>query len=148
MNRRLCAALLLAAALALPPPVAASPASEGLVAYDHGAAAHYAANYDDGEWERIIRRHISWGQHDAATFPYSPEGYYCVHPDFAIGNVLTLSNPRTGVWIRCTIGDAVATQDVRLWRSRWCVEMSWAAFRALSLDEGNEVVVWVMGGGG
>ncbi len=134
---------------ATPPPATATattaPASgmtTGLTMIGDGAAAYYAAAYDRGGWDAIIRAHLRFGHADAATFPYSPDGYYCVHPDYAFGNVLTLQNPRTGATIRCTVADAVAPGDIPVWRSRWQIELSTAAFDALGLGGGNRVTVW------
>lgn len=116
--------------------------TDGLTLIGDGPAAYYARAYDQGGWDAIIQTHIGHGQGDAKSFPYSPQGYYCVHPDFVFGNILTLQNPKTGVTIRCTIADAVAPWDVPTWRSRWQVELSTAAFDALGLNGGNRVTVW------
>lgn len=109
-----------------------------------GGAVFYAPGYDAGGWDAIIRTHLSNGRGSAATFPYSPEGYYCVHPDFVFGNVLTLQNPATGKTLRCTVADAVAPYDQPNWRRKAVIEVSYALFTALGLDAGNRVTVWAM----
>ena len=118
--------------------------TDGLVVIDSGSAAFYSQSYDYGGWSRIIQRRIGWGQHDPATYPYSDEGYYCVHPDYVFGNVLTLRNPRTGVTLTCTIGDNVALGDQAVWRRRWVIEVSHVLFVALGLEYGNTVEVLVL----
>lgn len=138
----------------VPPPTATATAQlptatpdplAGLVMIARGPAAFYGAGYDRGGWEAIIHRHIQYGQVNDNTFAWSPQGYYCVHPDYHLGNILTLQNPRTGKTIQCTVADAVDAGDEALWRSRWKVEMSYAAFTALALNgEANIVTVWVL----
>ena len=124
------------------PPAAAVNPTAGLTQVGDGGAAFYAPGYDNGGWDAIIRTHMRGGQGDPKTFPYSPEGYYCVHPDFVFGNVLTLQNPETGKTIRCTVADAVAPGDQGYWRSRFVIELSYASFTALGLDRSNHVTVW------
>lgn len=127
------------------PPTATPDPLAGLTIVGRGPAAFYDPNYDRGGWDAIIRTHIRFGQTDSATFAWSSQGYYCVHPDYHLGNILTLQNPRTGVMIRCTVADVVDRGDEALWRSRWKVEMSYAAFTALALNrDENIVTVWVM----
>jgi hypothetical protein len=134
----------IAAAMGAAPVTAGKPPEEGLVVYDRGPAAYYSSSYDNGGWASIIARRLAWGQHDRDTFPYSPEGYYCVHPDFVFGNVVTLENPRTGATVQCTIADMVAPADQAHWRSSVVIEVSYRCFRALELNEGNEVELWVL----
>jgi hypothetical protein len=128
------------------PPAPTKPPSptDGLTLIADGGAEFYAPGFDAGGWDAIIRTHISGGQGSAATFPYSPQGYYCVHPDFAFGNILTLQNPETGKTIRCTVADAVAPWDQPNWRSHCVIEISYALYAALSLDQHNHVTVWAM----
>ncbi len=127
-----------------PKPTAPPNPVADLALIGDGGAVFYAPNYDWGGWDAIIRTHLSHGQASAATFPYSPEGYYCVHPDFAFGNVLTLQNPATGKTIRCTVADAVAPYDQPNWRRHCVIEISYALYTALGLDVGNHVTVWAM----
>ncbi len=127
----------------------ASPAppvnpTAGLTEIDEGGAAFYSPSYDNGGWDAIIRTHMSGGQGNPSTFPYSPEGYYCVHPDFVFGNVLTLQNMDTGKTIRCTVADAVAPVDQGYWRNHFVIEISYQLFTALGLNNGNHVRVWAM----
>lgn len=125
------------------PPAPVSPTA-GLTPVGEGGAAFYAPGYDNGGWDAIIRMHMRGGQGSPDTFPYSPEGYYCVHPDFVFGNVLTLQNMDTGKTLRCTVADAVAPGDQGYWRSRFVIEISYALFTALGLNNGNHVRVWAL----
>lgn len=113
----------------------------GLTPIGEGGAAFYSPGYDNGGWDAIIRTHMRGGQGSPDTFPYSPEGYYCVHPDFVFGNILTLQNTDTGKTIRCTVADAVAPQDQGYWRSHFVIEISYSLFTALGLNNGNHVRV-------
>lgn len=131
--------VLLALVIALLP--AAPAAARGLSVVAGGAAAFYGPAYDNGGWDKIIRAHIVSGQYDAATFPYDPQGFYCVHPDYAFGAILTVRNARTGRTGTCTVADTVALSDQPVWRARWAIEMSWAMFSWLGLDNGNQVEV-------
>lgn len=116
----------------------------GLTVIGEGGAAFYSPSYDNGGWDAIIRTHMSGGQGSPDTFPYSPDGYYCVHPDFVFGNVLTLQNMDTGKTIRCTVADAVAPWDQGYWRNHFVIEISYALFTALGLNNGNHVRVWAL----
>jgi hypothetical protein len=126
-----------------PPAVPTSPI-DGLTMIGQGGAAFYSPGYDNGGWDAIIRTHLGHGQGDPKTFPYSPDGFYCVHPDFVFGNILTVQNMDTGKTIRCTVADAVAPWDQGYWRNRFVIEMSYALFTALGLDHGNHVTVWAL----
>lgn len=129
-----------------PPPAPPAPASptDGLTPVGEGGAAFYSPSYDYGGWDAIIRTHMRGGQGSPDTFPYSPEGYYCVHPDFVFGNILTLQNTDTGKTIRCTVADAVAPWDQGYWRNHFVIEISYSLFSALGLNNGNHVRVWAM----
>jgi len=130
-----------ATATATPAPPTATPnPTAGLRQIGYGPAAFYDPNYDGGGWDAIIRAQTRYGHVNKDTFVYSPQGYYCVHPDYHLGAIFVLQNPRTGVTIRCTVADAVDRRDESLWRSRWHVEMSYAAFTALGLREGQNLV--------
>jgi len=122
---------------AVPAPPVATPAPGGLIGA--GRAAYYAASYDVAWWERTMRLYDSWGT-AVPGWQYDPNGYYCVHPDFKVGERLRLV--ANGVELTCTIGDSVASQHVASWRSRWAVEMSWPTFTALGLDRNNRVEVY------
>ena len=128
------------------PPTPTKPPNpmEGLSLVAEGGAEYYAPNYDWGGWDAIISTHIRGGQASPNSFPYSPQGYYCVHPDYVFGNVLTLQNPDTGKTIKCTVADAVAPWDQPNWRSHCVIEMSYAAYTALGLDQRNHVTVWAL----
>jgi len=126
------------------PPAPPADPTAGLTVIGEGGAAFYSSGYDDGGWDAIIRTHMRGGQGSPDTFPYSPEGYYCVHPDFIFGNILTLQNTDTGKTIRCTIADAVAPGDQGYWRTHFVIEISYRLFTALGLNNGNHVRVWAM----
>lgn len=126
------------------PPASPVNLTAGLTPIGEGGAAFYSPGYDNGGWDAIIRTHMRGGQGSPNTFPYSPEGYYCVHPDFAFGNILTLQNTDTGKTIRCTVADAVAPQDQGYWRSHFVIEISYSLFTALGLNSGNHVRVWAL----
>lgn len=130
-----------------PPPAPPAPPpspTAGLTEIGSGGAAFYAPGYDRGGWDAIINTHMRGGQGTSNTFPYSPDGFYCVHPDFVFGNVLTVQNMDTGKTLHCTVADAVAPWDQGVWRSRFVIEMSYALFTALGLDRGNHVTVWAL----
>lgn len=126
------------------PPASPVNLTAGLTPISEGGAAFYSPGYDNGGWDAIIRTHMRGGQGSPTTFPYSPEGYYCVHPDFAFGNILTLQNTDTGKTIRCTVADAVAPQDQGYWRNHFVIEISYSLFTALGLNNGNHVRVWAL----
>lgn len=120
--------------------------TDGLVVIADGAAAYYSDGWTGAGWERIRRIQAA----NAGLSPaqvYDRDGFYCVKIGFFPGNLLTLRNPRTGVTITCMTADVNAPQDNALWLSRWVVEVSWSAFKALELDEGNRVEVWIMPNG-
>lgn len=107
-----------------------------------GRAAYYSPSYDVAWWERTMRLYDSWGT-AIQGWQYDPNGYYCVHPDFRVGERLLLR--ANGVELTCTIGDTVAGQDVVGWRTRWAVELSYPTFTALGLDRNNRVEVYRAG---
>ncbi|MDQ3548339.1 MAG: lytic transglycosylase domain-containing protein, partial [Chloroflexota bacterium] len=107
-----------------------------------GQAAYYSPSYDVAWWERTMRLYDSWGT-AIDGWQYDPAGYYCVHPDFKVGERLLLR--ANGVELTCTIGDTVASQHVSGWRSRWAVELSYPTFSALGLDRNNRVEVLRIG---
>ncbi len=129
--------------VATPPvetPVVGTPAPGGVLGT--GQAAYYSPSYDVAWWERTMRLYDSWGT-AVAGWEYDPNGYYCVHPDFRVGERLRLR--ANGVELTCTIGDTVASQHVAGWRSRWAVELSYPTFTALGLDRNNRVEVYRVG---
>jgi hypothetical protein len=142
-------AILLLAATLLNPVAAMALAVPGDL--EVGPAAYYAASYDRGSpsgWERIIARHGIWGQLDLASFPYSPEGHYCVHPGSALGDRLTIQNAITGETVVCTVADAVAPRDLAHWRSSVVVELSYKAFADAGGEAFNLFVVTPADAGG
>ncbi|MHB8645880.1 MAG: RlpA-like double-psi beta-barrel domain-containing protein [Thermomicrobiales bacterium] len=129
-----------------PPATIAPPVNPttGLTMIGEGGAAFYSPSYDNGGWDAIIRTYMRGGQGNPDTFLYSPEGYYCVHPDFGFGSVLTLQNMETGKTIRCTVADTVAPWDQGYWRSHFVIEISYRLFTDLGLNNGNHVRVWAL----
>ena len=118
------------------------PVREEGKAIGEGRAAHYSPSYDTAWWEGAMSRHASWGN-AVDTWQVDPQGFYCVHPDYFVGERLKLeANERV---LECTIGDRVAEPHQLGWRSRWAVELSWSAFTALGLDRNNEVAVSYLG---
>ncbi|MEZ4569409.1 MAG: hypothetical protein R2849_03615 [Thermomicrobiales bacterium] len=107
-----------------------------------GRAAHYDPSYDSAWWERTMALHNSWGN---AVDYWAPNenGFYCVHPDYLIGERLKLE--ANGRVLECTIGDQVAIPHQIGWRAKWTVELSWSSFKALGLDRNNDVVVSYLG---
>jgi hypothetical protein len=101
-----------------------------------GPAAFYSSSYTDASWNRIFELHRSWGNVVPGGVR-SPNGLWCVHPDYRPGQVLVIgANGRT---ITCTVGDMVQSHHVGQWRSRWAIELSWSAFVALDLQRRNYV---------
>lgn len=124
-----------------PPAAPETPATPG-ASLGTGAAAYYSPSYDVAWWERTMRLYESWGT-AVAGWQYDPNGYYCVHPAYRVGQRLQLS--ANGVTITCTIGDAVQAQHVSNWYAKWVVELSWPTFKALGLDKKNVVTVHEVG---
>jgi hypothetical protein len=120
-----------------PAPPAETPAADGAV-LGTGRAAYYSPGYDVAWWERTMRLYDSWGT-AVKGWQYDPNGYYCVHPDFRVGQRLQLE--ANGVRLTCTIGDTVQAAHVPAWRMKWVVELSWTTFQALGLDKKNTVTV-------
>jgi hypothetical protein len=119
------------------PPVFSEQRAYRLIA--RGQAAYYNAGYTIAWWEGALQRHAGWGG-AVPGWQLDPNGYYYVHPDFRPGQRLFLTANGVGLW--CTIGDTVAAHHVAQWRSRWAIELSWSAFKALRLDQRNSVSVW------
>ena len=117
------------------------PAAQSAAFRASGPAAYYDPDYDRAWWDRTVGLHASWGN-AVAGWQVDPNGYYCVHPDFAPGQRLRLS--ANGVTLDCTIGDSVRLEDQAMWRSRWAVELSWDTFQALGLAANNSVEVFAL----
>lgn len=107
-----------------------------------GRAAHYDPSYSVAWWEEAMRKHVSWGNAIDYWKP-DPNGFYCVHPDYLIGERLKLE--ANGRVLECTIGDQVAVPHQLAWRAKWAVELSWPTFQALGLDRNNHVRVTYLG---
>jgi hypothetical protein len=129
---------MLAAALFLSPVTSAD--------LEIGPAAYFAPAFDYGGWDAIIAAHASAGQIDAATFRYSPDGFYCVSPDHALGDRLAVINAVTGASVVCTVADTVAAGDLAHWRASVVIELSWAAFVAAGGREHNRFAVLALEG--
>lgn len=108
---------------------------------DAGAGAFYASGYDVSWWETTMSRYQSWGR-AVAGWSVDPNGYYCVHPGYSVGQRLRLV--ANGVTVDCTIGDTVQQQHLAMWQSRWAIEMSWDTFNALGLPGNNSVEVYAI----
>jgi hypothetical protein len=108
---------------------------------DGGAAAFYASGYDVSWWETTMSRYQSWGR-AVAGWSVDPNGFYCVHPGYSVGQRLRLV--ANGVTVDCTIGDTVQEQHLAMWQSRWAIEMSWDTFNALGLPANNSVEVFAI----
>ena len=106
-----------------------------------GRAAYYGAGYDAAFWEEAMRKHSGWGNAIPDWKP-DPNDYYCVHPDYLVGERLRLvANDKV---LDCTIGDRVAVPHQAQWRAKWAVEMNWPLFVALGLDKNNQVEVYYL----
>lgn len=123
----------------LKPPAAATPVSGDMIG--EGPAAYYRASYDAAFWREAMRKHAGWGNAIENWKP-DPNDFYCVHPDFLVGERLRLV--ANGVTLECTIGDRVATPHQAQWRAKWAVEMNWPLFVALGLDKNNKVQVYYL----
>jgi hypothetical protein len=128
-----------------PPPVPEPPAAPEVPTAGQpgtfvgtGAAAYYSPSYNVAWWERTMRLYDSWGT-AIQGWRYDPNGYYCVHPGYRVGQRLHLS--ANGVTITCTIGDTVQSHHVSGWYAKWAVELNWPAFEALGLNKRNVVTV-------
>lgn len=106
-----------------------------------GKAAYYSASYDRAWWERTMAKHAGWGN-AIPDWEVDPQGYYCVHPDYLVGERLRLV--ANGHVLDCTIGDRVAVPHQAGWRAKWAVEMNWPLFQALGLDKNNQVEVYYL----
>lgn len=107
-----------------------------------GRVAYYDPSYDVAWWANAMSLHAGWGNAVEGWQP-DPNGFYCVHPDYKIGERLKVE--ANGRVLECTIGDAVAGPHQIAWRSRWTLEMSWPTFQALGLDRANHAVVYYLG---
>jgi len=125
-------------ALGAPPAVPARIDGEAIGV---GPAAYYRASYDAAFWHNAMRLHAGWGN-AIDDWKHDPNEYYCVHPDFLVGERLRLvANDRV---LDCTIGDRVAVPHQAQWRAKWAVEMNWPLFVALGLDKNNVVEVYYL----
>src|SRR5690606_36261423 len=99
---------------------------------------------DKAFWEAAMAKHAGWGNAIPGWKP-DPKGYYCVHPDYLVGERLRLvANDRV---IDCTIGDRVAVPHQAQWRAKWAIEVNWPLFAALGLDKKNYVEVYYLAPG-
>lgn len=107
-----------------------------------GHVAYYSPSYTPDWWVRTMGLHASWGNAVEGWQP-NPNGFYCVHPDYLIGEVMKVE--ANGRVVECTIGDMVAVPHQIAWRANWVLEMSWDTFKALGLDTNNNARVYYMG---
>lgn len=130
----LALSLVLLALLALPLPTSSQTS---------GSASYYGRGYGYAEWCSIMQQQIAWGNGvPGAVCP--DNGYFCVHPAYAVGEILALS--ANGREITCTIGDTVRPEHVTDWYEDWVIELSWSAFVDLGLQDNNHVTVWGVAG--
>lgn len=107
-----------------------------------GHVAYYSPSYTPDWWARTMGLHAGWGNAVEGWQP-DPNGFYCVHPDYLIGEVMKVE--ANGRVIECTIGDMVAVPHQISWRAHWVLEMNWNAFKALGLDRNNQARVSYLG---
>ncbi|TVR74482.1 MAG: hypothetical protein EA415_05560 [Sphaerobacteraceae bacterium] len=105
-----------------------------------GRAAHYGQEtFPVERMEHIMQLHVSWGN-AIDDWEFDPNGYYCVHPDFIIGERLHLTAPN-GETFWCTIADSVAQQDLTNWRANWGIEVNWDLFEAMGIPYEQRIEV-------
>lgn len=105
-----------------------------------GRAAHYGQEtFPVERMEHIMQLHVSWGN-AIDDWEFDPNGYYCVHPDFIIGERLHLTAPN-GETFWCTIADSVAQQDLSYWRANWGIEVNWDLFEAMGIPYEQRIEV-------
>jgi hypothetical protein len=117
-----------------PPPSSPPPsdADGDLYFVGAGPAAHYGQEaFPVERMEEILMLHASWGG-AIDDWEFDPNGYYCVHPDFIVGERLHLTAPN-GDTFWCTIADYVAQGDRAYWRGRWAIEVNWDLFEAMGI---------------
>jgi hypothetical protein len=115
-----------------PPAPAPPPDADGLYFVGAGEAAHYGREaFPVERMERIMNLHASWGG-AIDGWEYDPNGYYCVHPNYIVGERLHLTAPN-GETFWCTIADYVAMEHREQWWSRWAIEVNWDLFEAMGI---------------
>ena len=98
-----------------------------------GEAAHYGKEaFPVEEMERIMDLHTSWDGGAIPDWEYDPNGYYCVHPDYIVGERLHLTAPN-GDTFWCTIADYVRMEHRAQWRAKWAIEVNWDLFEAMGV---------------
>jgi hypothetical protein len=106
-----------------------------------GRAAHYGKEaYPVEEMERIMDVHTSWEGGAIPDWEYDPNGYYCVHPDFIVGERLHLTAPN-GDTFWCTIVDYVRVEHQDYWRANWAIEVNWDLFEAMGVPYEQRIEV-------
>jgi hypothetical protein len=106
---------------------------DGLYFVGAGEAAHYGEEaYPVERMEEIMDVHTAWEGGAIPDWEYDPNGYYCVHPDFIVGERLHLTAPN-GETFWCTIADYVALEDREYWWSKWAIEVNWDLFEAMGV---------------
>jgi hypothetical protein len=105
-----------------------------------GRAAHYGQDtFPVERMEHIMQLHVSWGN-AIDDWEFDPNGYYCVHPNYIIGERLHLTAPN-GETFWCTIADSVAQKDLTYWRSTWAIEVNWDLFEAMGIPYEQRIEV-------
>jgi hypothetical protein len=106
-----------------------------------GRAAHYGRDaYPVEEMERIMDVHTAWEGGAIPDWEYDPNGYYCVHPDFIVGERLHLTAPN-GDTFWCTIADYVRVEHRDYWRANWAIEVNWDLFEAMGIPYEQRIEV-------
>jgi hypothetical protein len=114
-----------------PPPPADDPDSD-LYFVGMGEAAHYGEEaFPVERMEEIMMLHAEWGG-SVDDWEFDPNGYYCVHPNYIVGERLHLTAP-DGEEFWCTIADYVAEGDLDYWWSKWAIEVNWDLFEAMGI---------------
>lgn len=126
-----------------PPPPSSPPDADDdpdLYWVGAGRGAHYGQEaFPVERMEHIMQLHVSWGN-AIDDWEFDPNGYYCVHPDFIIGERLHLTAPN-GETFWCTIADSVAQKDLTYWRSTWAIEVNWDLFEAMGIPYEQRIEV-------
>ena len=115
-----------------PSPPADDDGSGDLYFVGAGEAAHYGQEaFPVERMEEIMMLHAEWGG-AVDDWEFDPNGYYCVHPNYIVGERLHLTAPN-GQTFWCTIADYVAEGDRDYWWSKWAIEVNWDLFEAMGV---------------
>lgn len=119
----------------------ANDSVDGLYWVGAGNAAHYGKEaYPVWRMEEIMDVHTAWDGGAIDGWEYDPNGYYCVHPDYIVGERLHLTAPN-GDTFWCTIADYVRIEHRAQWRARWAIEVNWDLFEAMGVPYEQSIEV-------